>query len=147
MGHQIYFLALLAICTSAALSFGGAPERVGALLLLANVGASWLGLSPAVTRYTGFELSMFVADAAATVAFFALSLRTTRFWPIWMSAIFAVETASYLFGFLGIQGRAARITYAILVQVWIYPLCLCLLVGTIRHRLRVMRRGADPSWR
>ncbi|MBU3076429.1 hypothetical protein [Sphingomonas quercus] len=147
MGHQIYFLALLAVCTLAALAFGGAAERVGALMLLASVAVSALVLSPAASRYTGFEGVMFAVDAAVTAAFLMLSLRTTRFWPLWMTAMLAVETASHLVGLLDIQGRAARIVYAILVQVWIYPLCLCLLLGTIRHRMRVARLGADPSWR
>lgn len=143
--HMAVFLGIVIICLGSALALGGAAERIGAAILVAGIGLTWLLQSPMAERFASPEAGIFIADGLTFLAFVALSLRSQRYWPIWMSALLGVEVLAHAVGLVGAQ--IPKLIYAIVVQVWIYPICLLLLAATVRHRARLGSQGADPSWK
>lgn len=143
--HMAVFLALVTLSLGSALVLGGAAERVGAAILAAGLGMSWVLQSPMSTRFDSAEIGIFVADGLTFLAFVVLSLRSQRYWPIWMSALLGMEVVAHVLGLA--ETQVSNLAYAIVVQIWIYPICLLLFAATIRHRARRRANGADPSWK
>jgi hypothetical protein len=147
VNHKLVFDLLLLLCSGYALLRGGGPERAGAAIILLGSLASALVLSPKITptsRFSHFELGVFIVDLAAYLASLIVMLRAERFWTIWMSALLGVELLTHL---LAIPGTPKlNLTYAILETVWGYPLVLLPAIATWRHRRRLKLYGTDSSW-
>jgi len=126
-----------------ALIRGGAPERITALLLLTALVLSMLSVSPEATRYKHAEVTLFLVDLALFAALYLLSLFTTRFWPIWMSAMQGLTVLGHV-SFLDQPGTGFG--YAVLVQFWCWPMQVLLIAATYRHRQRMARTGIDRPW-
>jgi hypothetical protein len=137
----LVFQALLVGSLLYALLRGGLPERIAALMMvLAFV------LSEALSSHTQFhhfETGVFLVDLAFFAALYLLSLRTTRYWPLWMCAMQGLEVLAHLIILVSPEESPA---YAIMVQFWAYPMQTLLIVATWRHRRRVKLYGADPAW-
>jgi hypothetical protein len=137
------FLALFAASSIYALIRGGAPERITALLLSVALILSMLSVSPEATRYKHAEASLFLVDLALFAALYLLSLFTTRFWPIWMSAMQGLTVLGHV-SFLDQPGTGFG--YAVLVQFWCWPMQVLLIAAAYRHRQRMVRSGIDRPW-
>lgn len=137
----LLFEGLLLVSTLYALLRGGGPERIAALMTF----VAWL-LSMALNSHTSFvhfEGGVFLVDLALFAGLYLLSLFTTRYWPIWMSAMQGIAVLSHLIAVLSPMDAPG---YAIMVQFWAYPMEILLIVATRRHRRRLKRYGADPAW-
>jgi hypothetical protein len=135
------FETLLLGSTLYALLRGGAPERLVSMMMV----TAWI-LSMALDSNTGhihFEAGVFAVDAVFFVALYLLSLFTTRFWPIWMSAMQGIDVLSHI---LAVLSPADAVGYTIMTQFWGYPMQVLLIVATRHHRLRLKRLGTDPAW-
>lgn len=126
-----------------ALLRGGAPERIAAALLVVTIEASWLLLTPFSIRFRHVELGVFLVDIFLFVAFYALSLPSRRFWPIWIAAFQGMGMVSHLAVF---APHVIQWAYGNAVQLWSYPMLILLGVGTYRHRQRLKRTGRDRAW-
>lgn len=123
---------------------GGLPERMAAVILIADFQLSHWLIKPLVTRYDGLESAMLAVDAATCLAFFAMSLVSTRFWPMWMTAIQACVVSGHS---SAMRTDVLPFAYGNYVALWSYLLLALLLAATIRHQRRIRRYGGDPSWR
>ena len=141
--RNMLFLLLFAASSIYALIRGGAPERITALFLLVALVLSMLGVSPAATRYKHAEVTLFLVDLSLFTALYLLSLFTTRFWPIWMSAMQGLTVLGHV-GFLEQPGTGFG--YAVLVQFWCWPMQVLLIAAVYRHRQRLARTGTDRPW-
>ena len=147
MTHEFVFAVILWLCEGYALVRGGAPERAGAALMLLSVYISGLVLSPAVSptsRFSHLEVGLFLVDLIAYAASLVLMLRAERFWTIWLSALFGVELLAHVLAIP--NSPSLNLTYAILEQVWGYPLALLPAIGAWRHQQRLKTYGTDRSW-
>jgi hypothetical protein len=139
-----YFIALLVACCLYAFWGGGGPERLGAALYALSVALTIVSASAPPVRWQSVEVGVFIVDVLVLVAFIILALRANRFWPIWVSALLG----------LGVLGHLARWAgpdvipwaYAAVLSMWSYPILLLIAAGTLAHRRRLKRNGADPSW-
>jgi hypothetical protein len=143
MTHLVVFYALLGLCTGYALLFGGAPERIVALLFLGATALMPFVLS-VQARYTSLEAGALMVDAVMYVALLWLALRAERFWPIWMSAMQGVQLLGHGIGLL--DSKLLNLSYAIIDHTICYPMMLLLMIGVQRHRARLVKTGADASW-
>lgn len=144
----VYRMLLLA-CWAYALGRGGAPEKIGASILLVG---SFLtngvliaaAISGSPVRFQSVELGVVIVDLFCSVAFLALALRADRFWPLWVAALQILGTAAHAVRFVDpeIVGR----TYAFMLAFWSYPMIVLMIVGTWRHRRRLALFSADRSW-
>ncbi len=144
MSHYDVFVSLLLLCCGYATLRGGAPERIAAAIVLIAFSLTWAVHGPWDDSFATLEHLILGIDTGMYVALLALSLCTQRFWPLWMSAIQGLTVLGHGVGLIGSQNF--NVTYAIIVQVWSYPIVLILAVATLRHRLRVRLNGTDPAW-
>lgn len=145
MSRLILFLVLWLGSCGYALVRGGAPERIGAGIFLAAALTSAAVESPAGAHFHMVEIGVLLVDLAVLAGFFALALFAERFWPIWMSAMQAVPVLSHLA--IALNPQVIPWGYWNAATLWSYPMLLLLMFATARHRRRLARSGADPSWR
>lgn len=137
------FLTLLLGSCAYAFFRGGAPERIGAGILIAATAASALTLLASRNRYFATEISTMWVDIAMTLAFLALALRAQRYWPMWVSMVQIDMVATHLVMF---SPDTQAWSYWAMQALWSYPAPILLAAGTFRHRRRIKRYGSDPSW-
>jgi len=142
--HQLAFFSLwLAACCYAALR-GGAPERLAAaaqfLAVVMSVGLGRIAKGP----WSGMEAGVALTDLSLFLAMVALTLTSTRFWPMLQASMLGCELFGHLAKPLGpdILPRA----YYMTVAFWGYPTVILLAVATWRHRVRLKRYGVDYAW-
>lgn len=143
MWHVIAYLVLLLVSCAAGLILGGAPERIGALIMIGGTGLSWVSVSVANRGFLGPEVALFAVDAAVLLALGGLAMAANRFWPMPMTAFMIPQVMGHVL-------RLADPTllpwlYWLTSSLWGYPMLLCLLTGVIGHRLRA-RHSADKPW-
>lgn len=138
------FNVLLLVCCGYALLRGGAPERIGAAIFAIGTALTRLAASGSAGRFGSVEVGIFVVDLAALVAFLILALCARRFWPLWMTALQAVGTASHLAKLA--NPEMIPWAYAFLLGIWSYPMLILLTIGTYNHQQRLRRFGSDQAW-
>lgn len=141
--HVVLFYVLFATAFFYALVWGGSPERIVALMMLAAFLASMHVEAPYPYRFHHVEVGLFLVDLTFFVALYLLSLFSLRFWPIWMSAMQGAMVLSHAAKF---APPPTNFGYAFLEQFWTFPMLGLLIVATRRHRLRLARNGTDLSW-
>ncbi|MGQ0589682.1 MAG: hypothetical protein ACT4N8_09155 [Sphingosinicella sp.] len=139
-----FFFALLFACSIYAFVAGGGPERVGAAVYAASCVASFLVYSAVPVRFQGVEVGVFIVDILVFLAFVLLALRANRFWTIWVSALLGLGVVGHLAMLL--RPQVIPWAYAVVLSIWSYPILLMIVLGTVAHRRRMIRNGADPSW-
>lgn len=123
---------------------GGWPERLAMAILVADFQLSHWVIKPIVSRYSGVEHAMLIVDLSAFLALYAMSLLSSRYWPIWMAALQGCVVASHV---NGLRTDVVPFAYGNIVALWSYLLLGLLIVATVRHQRRIARYGDDPSWR
>lgn len=140
----LIFNSLYIVSSLFALVRGGAPERIGAIILIADFQLSAWVVEPMHSRFAGVEWAMVAVDSGAFAALYILSLVTTRYWPAWMAGIQGCVALSHL---AGLRLEIIPWAYGTVVASWAYFMLAILAVATWRHRKRIRRYGADPAWR
>jgi hypothetical protein len=138
----LFLTLLLGACLYATLR-GGAPERIGAAILVLATLASAITLAASEDRYRGTEIATMWVDAAMTIAFLALALRAQRYWPMWISMVQLDLVAMHLVMF---SPETGSWSYWAVQAMWSYPQPILLAAGTWRHRQRLRHYGDDPAW-
>ncbi len=139
----ILFLMLLLGACLYAIVRGGAPERIGAAILILATLASAITLATSEDRYREIEVATMWVDVAMTVAFLTLALRAQRYWPMWVSMVQLDLIAMHLVMF---SPETGSWSYWAMQAMWSYPQPILLAIGTWRHRQRMRRYGDDPAW-
>jgi hypothetical protein len=139
----VLFLTLLATSCIYALARGGAPERIGAGVLLSATAASALALELSHHRYVQTEIGTMWVDIAMAAAFLFLASRAQRFWPMWVAMVQLDIVATHVVMF---SPDTRAWSYWAMQAIWAYPAPMLLIAGTLRHRLRVRHYGDDPAW-
>ena len=145
MTRHVAFLALLLLSSAYALARGGRPERIGATTLLCGALFSVGIARPPGLRFHHVEPGILAVDLAILGIFVWLSLRTTRFWPMWVSALLASEVIIHVA--LLVAPDTVPDAYRAGEAVWSWGAQLILVAATWRHRDRLNRLGEDPPWK
>jgi hypothetical protein len=135
---------LLLTCWGYSLWRGGAPERIGATILLIGSILTKAAFSAPVGHLKSMEVGVFIVDIVTLAAFLGLALGAERFWPLWVAALQIIGTAAHLVKLL--DPELFWRTYAFMLAIWAYPMILLMIAGTWRHRRRLRRFGFDKSW-
>ena len=143
MWHVLSFYALLLGSTVYALGRGGAPERLFALLCILGFAATLLVRTPWPREGGHVELGLLLVDFAMFGALYALSIFSTRFWPIWMTAMQGLSVLAHV---MALMPEPSAFGYQVMEEFWAYPELTLLIVATRRHRRRLAANGTDPSW-
>jgi hypothetical protein len=145
MERVILFSVLWLACCLYGLVKGGMPERVAALILLLGTALTALVESPSPTRYSHVDYGTLIIDAVGLAALLWLSLRTRRFWSIWMVAMHTNVMLAHLAIFL--QPNLLPWAYWLAISLWIYPMLGLLAAATYWHQKRLQMFGSDPAWK
>lgn len=141
MRIAIFYLLLLGSC-GYAIWRGGAPERITGWLL---IGAAILTLVVGhPSQYSHLELGMFLIDLALLICLVVIALKADRLWPMVLAALHLDSTAVHILKLF--DAELIRVTYAVMIVMWSYPMLLILAIGTLRHQRRLAQFGEDRAW-
>ncbi|WP_052508008.1 hypothetical protein [Sphingomonas hengshuiensis] len=144
MSHVLLFVALLALTTVYAVWRGGAPERIGAAILLVGVIATPIAASASHVRWQQVEVGVMLTDGAALAAFLVLMIWANRLWPIAMTSLLILQLAGHLLKLL--DPTLYPFLYWVTATVWGYLMLAVLASGTWLHRRRLRSHGYDNAW-
>ena len=123
---------------------GGSPERwVGTVLFFGAI-ATIAVREEWSSRYFDAEHRVMVVDTLVLAAMALVALRAHRSWPVLVVSLHAMSTASHWARLL--DTAASETIYAIMATLSGYTVPLVVIGGTMAHRRRLKRDGADPSW-
>lgn len=143
--RHVAFAVLLLLSSAYALARGGRPERIAATTLLCAALFSVAVARPSGFRFHHVESGLVLIDLVILGIFLWLSLRTTRFWPMWITALLGAEMIVH-FGLL-IAPETVPDAYRNAQAVWSWGAQIILAVATWRHQNRMARLGQDPPWK
>lgn len=123
----LYDIVLLGSC-SFAIWRGGTDERVGAAIMLVGSAFTVASMLSPSFDWSGSRSGMVIVDLAVLAALLILSLRTDRFWPLWMTAFHLIGVTSHLA--MLVETSNALPAYAMLQGFWAYPMLAALVIGT-----------------
>lgn len=142
--HLMAYQALLWGCCAFAIWKGGAPERICAVAMLVASKATHYTIMLQGDRYAALQMGALTVDVALFALFYWLSIRTERYWPMWISSMQLVAVVSHL-ATKAMQPFVPW-AYAVAIACWSYPMLLMVAWGAVRHQERVRRHSYDPSW-
>lgn len=106
--------------------------------------ATLASYGPLASRFTRVETGVFVVDLILFFVLVAVAIRADRAWPMALAAL-QLDTVGVHFARL-LDLEMIRITYALMLAMWSYPMLVLLVAGTWRHARRCRRTGGDTSW-
>lgn len=106
---------------------GGWVGKVGALLVLAASAITFIGQGSA-TPYGRLNIPIFIGDILLLAGFIYLALASSRWWPIWASALQFNGVCSHLVAWLAPTIVSA--VYYRMITVWGVPILLVMTIGT-----------------
>jgi hypothetical protein len=133
--EQTIFFSVLALSCFVAWARGGAPERIGALLLATAAIVSTVIVGNRETMFSGIEWGLFATDTILLLALVVLALSVDRYWPMWLASLQMVSV--WMHPAFGFSETKMAFAYAIASIFWSYPMQIVLVVGTIRHQKRI----------
>src|SRR3569832_542573 len=139
----VFNLLLVGSCGYAILR-GGAPERITGWLLIGATILTPLAARGLATRNMQAELGINNDDKKQMVALVIIALKADRFWPMVLAAMQLDTTAVHILKVF--DEDLIRITYALMIAAWSYPMLLILAIATMRHRRRLAQFGEDRAW-
>lgn len=141
------FVAAILLCAWYAYRAGGQPERTA---VTAQVAALLLTFSNAyLLRFDDLALPAWgwiVIDILLMVVLMIVALRANRLWTLGLAglqlaSIFA-HAAKILF-----PNHLSPFAYAVLLQVWSWPMLLTTALGVRHHQLRARSGVVQPDWK
>jgi hypothetical protein len=134
---------LLGSCFYAQLR-GGAPERIVALALCTAYAATLRAYSAPLSRFDHVEIAVLMIDALLFLVLATVALRADRGWPLAVAGLHLATVGAHLAKFFDVN--MIRVTYAVMIAMWSYPMLILLAIGTWRHRRRLKAHGHDQDW-
>lgn len=129
MNIHLYF-ALLALVSGYAFLRGGREERVVAAVCISASLLSLAVFRPEDVSYSDFQPLIALIDFAVLAVFVGVSLRTRRFWPLWVAGTQLTTTVGHALKLL--DPDLLPVVYGASLASWSYVHLLILAVGTWR---------------
>jgi hypothetical protein len=126
-----FWLIVLAACAVVA-RLGAKPERHGMAIMLAGSVLSMIVARSATIRFKGVEIGIVAVDFAVMIAFLVMALKSTRFWPLWVTSFQLTALLTHFGAFLMPQTRAPA--YAYMQGFFAYPMLMAILLGAYGHQ-------------
>lgn len=142
--HKYVFLSGLAFALGLAVVYGGKPERCTAGMFAIAALASHLLYATPAHRYYGVESYVAAVDLVLLGGIAVILARADRFWPIALFAAHGITVLAHVVKL--VDPSIIRHAYAISIAAPSYLTLIALIIGTVRHRQRVLRYGADLDW-
>jgi len=126
----LYGALMWGVCLYAFLR-GGRAERFTAASLLVATYSTVLVASPMAMRFQSVELPIMMVDSAFFLVLLGISLRTEKFWPLWLTAMQGLTILSHLAPYVP---HVLPWAYGNALAIWSYPMLIVLGLAVHRHR-------------
>lgn len=136
MIRQLIYGALMWSVCLYAFFRGGWAERVTAGGILIASYVTVLVLSPLAVRYQFVEMPVMVVDIVLLLVLVGISLKSEKFWPLWLTAMQGLTILSHLAPYVP---HVLPWAYGNAVAIWIYPMLIVL--GFAVHGHHRSRKG------
>ncbi len=134
----IFWILLFLVCACAALR-GRSDERLAAGACAVATGLTHFVVGPLKLQYATVETGLVALDAAMLLTFVVIALRSSRFWPLWVTGLQLTMSMAHLLKAIEIDLMPRA--YAAAVVFWSYPILIIILVAS----LRTGRHLGDPT--
>lgn len=124
------YLGLLALVVLIAWRRGRTDERLAALVCVVGTAMTALATPALGSRYSSFQIGIFLVDLFVLAAFLAIALRSDRFWPMWVAGLQLTGTAVHLLKLL--QPDLMPFVVGAALAFWSYPILLLVGIGAWR---------------
>ena len=146
MIHVAAFHAAFILCAWYALTAGGRPERAA---MLAQAVALILTLLSRFSHVYGDFVSLkfwwAIIDGLLLMVLTLIALRADRLWPIILAGL--QLSASFVHLAKTIYPDLPASGYAVLLQMWSWPMLAVTAWGTRQHQKRIRCFGSEPDWK
>jgi hypothetical protein len=142
----VLFLGFFLLSFAYSMWRGGAPERVGAALLLAGLaGSMTVGIVHLPGNFASVPVTLAAVDMLLALALVILALRANRLWPIPLAACQLITVFGHIGKYLAPQMFAGG--YALLIMIWSWPMTGLLMFGAYCHHRRIRTGYCDRPWK
>ncbi len=118
---------------------GGRAERIAAACLLVATYATALVAKPMAMRFQGVEIPIMIVDGSFFLVLLGISLKSEKFWPIWLTAMQGLTVFSHLAPYVP---HVLPWAYGNALAVWSYPMLIVLGAAVYQHHRRGRMGGA-----
>ncbi|MCT2398846.1 hypothetical protein [Novosphingobium mangrovi (ex Huang et al. 2023)] len=141
---QFAFFLLVALVIPSALWKGGAPERVGASIILAMWGLQAGGEHFLPSGFVAVDPFSLLSDLIGFVGFGYLAVEARRIWPLWAASLQILSLSAHFARWADLSIHP--MVYALMRGTPTFGAMIAIFIGTVLHRTRLQGRGYDPSW-
>jgi len=113
-----------------ALRRGGREERLVSTLMVVTSYLTVLLVGPFAKRFQHIEYSILLVDFVVFLFIFAVALRSHKFWPLWLTAMYALTVLSH---FAPLVPHMLPWSYYNVTVIWSYLALIVLGFATYRH--------------
>jgi hypothetical protein len=121
---------------------GGRDERLAATALVIASYLTAVAVSPSEHHYRQVESGIALVDAVLFLVLQFIALRSTKFWPLWISAIQGVTVIGH---FAPLMPHMPTSIARDAVALWAWPQWIILAFAVHRHRRQALRPEAEPE--
>jgi len=133
LNNILFNFLLLATCLLA-VARGDGDSRMAAGICLVAAVSSLIVVRPLASRYSGVEVGVLLVDVLTLAAFVWLALRSTHFWPLWISGLQLTTLLAHLS--MEVESALLPRAYAAAAVFWSYPILIIIAVGAWREHQR-----------
>lgn len=130
--RQILYGILMWAVFVYALRRGAWAERLAAAGIIANAYLSFLLITPMSDRFKHLEAPVMLVDVALFVLLLFISLRSEKFWPLWLTAMHGLTTLAHFSPYVP---HMQPLGYWRAAASWSWPMLLVLAIGIRCHHL------------
>jgi hypothetical protein len=124
------FYGLLLAVVALAFWRGRREERTAATICVAGTLFTALASALAGDRFRQFEPMAFAVDVLVLLSFFAIALRSDRFWPLWVAGLQLTAASVHLLKLL--EPALMSFVFRAALAFWSYPILLIIAVAALR---------------
>jgi hypothetical protein len=142
--NVLVFNALLLVACGYAAWGGGGPERWCAGSLVLAAAATRLSDVLSTPDYVAVPLDIAAVDLLLLAALTTIALRANRYWPLCLTSLHL--STILVHGARLLDPLMTPGMYQLVLRAFAYATVIVIAVGTLRHRRRLGRLGADSAW-
>lgn len=139
------FLLLIIVTVLLTAWKGGAPERLGAAVLVAMVVMSKISTAIDQRAYVQVDSTALVQDIFAVVCFGVLAIYSRRVWPIWATSLQLLSFFSHLAR--AVQLDLPPLAYALMKTLPTFFATVVVMTGTLAHWKRMRENQFVSDWK
>lgn len=126
----LFFYLLLAGLVALTFWRGRTDERIAAGVCVGGTLLTVIVGNQLAVDHSYFDIAAFLVDVGVLAAFLAIALRSSRFWPLWVTGLQLTTTSIHLL--MIVSPRLPGGIFGAALAVWSYPILFLIGIGAWR---------------